>query len=103
MTEPRTILQEAHERLLARQETHGDAVNVWRRVAEAVSRRTAIPVTAEVALWVAVEAKLEHFRMSPEDPTHLRGALGYLAILSQLSALETAERSVAAWRARGTP
>lgn len=91
MTTPRTICQEAHELLLARQESYGDMVDSWRRIADAVSRRTGAYVSADVALWVLVEMKLERFRHSPEDPKHLRGANGYLAILAQVQAAERAE------------
>ena len=91
MTTPRTICQEAHELLLARQESYGDMVDSWRRIADAASRRTGTYVSADVALWVLVEMKLERFRHSPEDADHLRDAAGYLAILAQIQAAERAE------------
>ena len=91
MTTSRTICQEAHELLLARQESYGDMIDSWRRIAEAASRRTGACVTAETALWVLVEMKLERLRHSPENPDHLRDAAAYLAILAQVQASDLAE------------
>ena len=86
MTAPRTICQEAHELLLARQGSYGDMIDSWRRIAEAVSQRTGTFVSTETALWVLIEMKLERHRHSPEDPDHLRDAVGYLGILAQVEA-----------------
>ncbi len=91
MTSNRTICQEAHELLLAREEVYGDMVDSWRRIAEEVSRRTGDYVSAETALWVLIEMKLERFRHSPENADHLRDATGYLAILAKVQTAEQAE------------
>src|SRR5689334_3306977 len=90
MTTRRTICQEGHELLLAMEESYGDLVNHWRRIADAVSRRTGTTVTAETALWVLVEMHLERLRRSTVDPGHLRGAVTHLAILAQVHAAELA-------------
>ncbi len=87
MTTPRTICQEAHELLIARQGSYGDMIDSWRRIAEAVSQRTGTFVTTETALWVLIEMKLERHRHSPEDSDHLRDAVGYLGILAQVEAM----------------
>lgn len=92
MTDQRTIAQEAHELLLAREEVYGDMVDSWRRIAEEVSRRTGDYVSVETALWVLVEMKLERHRHSPENPDHLRDAVGYLAILAKVQAVDEADR-----------
>lgn len=83
MSTPRTICQQAHELLLARQGSYGDMVDSWRRIAEAASRRTKSTISAEAALWVLIEMKLERLRHSPENPDHLRDAVAYLGILAQ--------------------
>ena len=57
MSHARTICQEAHELLLAREEVYGDMVDSWRRIAEEVSRRTGDYVSAETALWVPSSAR----------------------------------------------
>ena len=88
---PSSASQEAHELLLAREEVYGDMVDSWRRIAEEVSRRTGGYVSAETALWVLIEMKLERFRHSSENADHLRDAVGYLAILSKVQAAEHAE------------
>ncbi len=100
MTSSRSICQEAHELLLAREEVYGDMVNSWRRIAEEVSRRTGDWVSAETALWVLIEMKLERFRHSPENADHLRDAAGYLAILAKVQAAEEAERSTSRFERR---
>lgn len=99
MTQPRTICQEAHELLLARQDRYGDMVESWRRIAEAASRRVGVELTAEAALWVLIEMKLERQRHSPENPDHLRDAVGYLGILAQVRAQDAADAACAARRA----
>lgn len=100
MSSSRSICQEAHELLLAREEVYGDMVNSWRRIAEEVSRRTGDWVSAETALWVLIEMKLERFRHSPENADHLRDAAGYLAILAKVQAAEEAERSTSRFERR---
>lgn len=92
MIHPRTLCLEAHELLLAREEVYGDMIDSWRRIAEEVSRRTGDYVSAETALWVLIEMKLERLRHSPENADHLRDAIGYLAILSRVQAAEQATR-----------
>lgn len=91
MTTSRTICQEAHELLLAMEETYGDLVNRWRRIADAVSRRTGVNVTADTALWVLVEAELEHMRGGPADAKHLRDVVVTLAILAKVKAVDAAD------------
>lgn len=91
MTTSRTICQEAHELLLAMEETYGDMVNKWRRVAEAVSRRTGIFITADAALWVLIEAEFEHLRHVPTDAKHLRDVVALLAILAKVTAVDAAD------------
>lgn len=86
MTTTRTICQEAHELLLARQDSYGDMVESWRQIAQTASRRAGIELTAEAALWVLIEMKLERQRHSPSNADHLRDAAGYLAILAQVRA-----------------
>lgn len=71
---------------MARQDGYGDMVESWRRIAGAVSRRTGAYVDPEAALWVLIEMKLERDRHSPDNPDHLRDAIGYLGILGQLRA-----------------
>lgn len=80
----KTLCQEAHDLLAARQEGYGDMVASWRRIADAVTRRRGVPVSAETALWVLIEMKLERYRNSPENPDHLRDAIGYLGILGKV-------------------
>ena len=46
MTSRRTICQEAHELLLARQDHDGDLTNTWRRIAEEVRFDRRICVSA---------------------------------------------------------
>ena len=77
---------------MSRQDGYGDMVESWRRIAGAVSRRTGTYVSPEVALWVLIEMKLERYRHSPENPDHLRDAIGYLGILGQLRAEEASVR-----------
>ena len=89
----RTLCQEAHELLMARQEGYGDMIESWRRIASAVSRRTGTHLSAEAALWVLIEMKFERDRNSPENADHLRDAIGYLGILGQLRAEEASLRS----------
>lgn len=110
MTAPRTVCQEAHELLLARQDVYGDMVDAWRRIAEAASRRAGQTVSTSTALWVLVEMKLERLRHSPEDPDHLRDAVAYLGILARVQAADEADRDalrdadrVQRWSARRAP
>ncbi len=88
----RTLCQEAHELLMARQEGYGEMTASWKRIAGAVSRRTGSYVCPETALWVLIEMKFERDRNSPEDADHLRDAIGYLGILGQLRAEEASVR-----------
>ena len=91
MTTSRTICQEAHELLLAMEDTYGDMVNKWRRIAEAVSRRTGTCVTADTALWVLIEAELEHLRGNATDAKHLRDVVVTLAILAKVKTVDAAD------------
>ncbi|MEZ6187927.1 MAG: DUF6378 domain-containing protein [Planctomycetota bacterium] len=91
-----TLCQQAHELITARQESYGDMVTSWRRIAQAASRRTGLELTAEDALWVAIEMKLRRDQHSPENPDHLRDAIGYLGILGQLRAESTAPQTFVA-------
>lgn len=91
MTTSRTICQEAHELLLAMEETYGDMVNKWRRIAEAVSRRTGACVTVDTALWVLIEAELEHLRGGAADAKHLRDVAVILAILAKVKTVDAAD------------
>lgn len=87
MSTPRTICQEAHERLLANEEAYGDLLELFARAAEAVSQRTGVLLTTETALWLVVELAFERHRRRPLEPDHLRDAVGHLGVLAQLQAL----------------
>jgi Domain of unknown function (DUF6378) len=89
----RTLCQEAHELLQARQQCYGDMVSSWRRIAGAVRQRTGVDLSPEDVVWVLIEMKLERDRHSPENPDHLRDAIGYLGILGQLRAAAASTRA----------
>lgn len=100
MTTSRTICQEAHEILLALEETHGDPVNLWRRIADTASRRTGVTVSAESALWVLIETELELQRRGPTSASHLRNAVLFLGVLAKVRAVDEAEAKTW-WRHAG--
>jgi len=88
----RSLCQEAHERLLAREEVEGDALDLVLRVADAVSRRLGSVVTGRVVLWVEVELALQRHRRARGDVDLLRRALGdVMAHLEVLARLEAAD------------
>tara|TARA_B100000965_G_scaffold378076_1_gene372650 strand:- start:63 stop:368 length:306 start_codon:yes stop_codon:yes gene_type:complete len=89
----RTLCQEAHELLMAREGAYGEMLASWKRISGAVSRRTGAYMSPETALWVLIEMKLERDRHSPENPDHLRDAIGYLGILGQVRAEQASVRS----------
>lgn len=91
MTTSRTICQEAHELLLAMEDTYGDVVNRWRRIAEAVSRRTGVCVPVDTTLWVLIEAELEHLRGGAADAQHLRDVVVFLGILAKVKTVDAAD------------
>ena len=86
-----TLCQQAHELITARQDSYGDMVASWRMIAKAASRRTGLHMSAEDALWVLIEMKFRRDLQSPEDPDHLRDAIGYLGILGQVRAEEASQ------------
>jgi hypothetical protein len=105
VTSTRTIAQEAHERLQAREAAEGDAIDLVRRVADAVSRRTGSTVTAEIALWIQVELALERHGRRPAEGEHLREAVANLSLLARLDSIELAEAAAVtgAWPVRRAP
>ncbi len=84
----RSLCQEAHERLLAREEVEGDALDLVLRVADAVSRRLGSVVTARVALWVEVELALQRHRRARGDVELLRDVMTHLDVLARLEAAD---------------
>lgn len=84
----RSLCQEAHERLLAREEVEGDALDLVLRVADAVSRRLGSVVTGRVVLWVEVELALQRHRRARGDVEHLRDAMAHLDVLARLEAAD---------------
>ena len=81
-----TLCKQAHELLMTRQRAYGDMVDSWHEVALAVTERTGLCLSAEETLWVLIEMKLNRDRHSPENPDHLRDAIGYLGILGRVRA-----------------
>ena len=86
-----TLCKQAHELITARQDSYGDMVTSWRQIAISASRRTGLCMSAEDALWVLIEMKFRRDLQSPENPDHLRDAIGYLGILGQLRAEEASK------------
>lgn len=86
----RSLCQEAHERLLAREEVEGDALDLVLRVADAVSRRLGSVVTGRVVLWVEVELALQRHRRARADVDLLRDVMTHLDVLARLEAADAA-------------
>lgn len=84
----RSLCQEAHERLLAREEVEGDALDLVLRVADAVSRRLGSVVTGRVVLWVEVELALQRHRRARGDVELLRDVMAHLDVLARLEAAD---------------
>lgn len=75
---------DTHARLLADPALFAPTPESWRRIAEAAGRRTGAALSAQTALWVAIELCLERFWYQPYQGDHLRDAAGFLVVLANL-------------------
>ena len=92
-----TLAHDAAQILEEREALYGDMVESWEEVAD-LARRLEAPDDgdAERTVLVLIAMKFVRRRSSPDNPDHLRDAIGYAAILGRLRDRRRARRERAA-------